>query len=192
MSKIDHTIKLSAILAFMGTGILGVTALQVHDANAQGKPAKAGKAAVEKVRAATKAELKRGLTVDLPALEAYARATHETLQGALQQVRDTELALAAAVTGSPEADAASEAWLKAQGVAMLAQQDFNLAMRSFEEAKTLKATVATAFVEERCEKDDGKDGDVARVCGALAAAKAEAAAKGAAAAEAASKVPGAR
>lgn len=189
MSKIDRTIKFAAILAFMGTGILGVSLLQVHDANAQAKPAKA---AVEKVRAATKAELKRGLTVDLPTLEGAARATHETLQGALQQVRDAELAMADAVTGTPEADAASESWLKAQGVAMLAQQDFNLAMRAFEEAKALKATAATAFVTERCTGDDGKDADIARVCTALATAKAEAASKGAAAAEAASKVPGAR
>jgi hypothetical protein len=167
---------LTAMLVLMGTAVATVSSFAIHDAHAQAKPA------IEKVRAATKNALRQGLTVDLETLEAQARTTHDVLQAALVQVREAELAMTAAAAGSAEADVASEAWIKAQGVAMLAQQDFNLAMRAYEDAKTLKTTTAAAFVEERCTGDDGKDADIARVCVALATAKAEAASKGAAAA----------
>ena len=184
MNKIDKG-TFAAVLGILGTAVLGVSFLAVHDANAQGKPP------VEKVQLATKTELKRGLTVDLETLEAQARTAHNELQAVLQQIRDAELAMAAATAGSVEADAASEAWIKAQGAAMTAQETFNVAMRELETARNLKASAATAFVEERCTGDDGKDADIKRVCDRLAAAKAEQAAKEAAVAARVAELPGA-
>jgi hypothetical protein len=160
-----------AILAlFMGTAILGVSALQAH---AQAKMP------TEKVQLATKTELKRGLTVDLETLEAQARTAHEALQAALTQIRVAEAEVAAATVGSVEADAAGEAWIKAQGAAVEAQDTFDVAMRALEEGRTTKAKAATAFADERCTADDGKDVDIARLCAKRAAVRAEAAAKSA-------------
>lgn len=165
---------LAITLGILGFTILGVSFLQVRDADAQGKPA------VEKVKRATKEALKQGLTVDIDTLEAQARSAHDALQVALTQVRESEAAMVAAAVGSAEADAASESWLKAQGVALAAQDTLNTAMRELESGRRLKGEAATAFVEERCGNDDGKDADVKRVCDRLAAAKAEAAAREAA------------
>jgi hypothetical protein len=167
MNKID-TRSLALVLAIMGTAVLGVTAMQ---ANAQAKPP------AEKVLLTTKTELKRGLTVDLDSLEATARSAHEALQAVLAQVKASEAAMAGAEAGSPEADAASEAWIKAQGAGIVAQENFNLAMRELEMARNVKATAATAFVDERCAADNGKDADIKRLCDKLAAVKAEQAAK---------------
>lgn len=186
-SEKRSTIKTVAIMAYLlAGGVVGVGILQAHDADAQGKAPKA------EAGISAKDGLKRALTMDIATVEAQARAAWDTLIAAKEALATAEASVAAAAVGTKEYDAATESWLAAQGVLLLAQEDFNLAARAHDAAKTERANAATTFVDERCANDDGKNADITRVCSRLAAAKAEAAAKGAAAAEAASKVPGAR
>jgi len=173
----DKTKTLAAVIGIMGAAVLGVTLMQGGDAEAAQPKTKA----VSKIKAETKNALHAGLTVDLAGLEATARAAHDALQAVLQQIKDAETAMAAAAPGSVEADTASEAWVKAQGAAIGAQEIFNVAMRELETARASKATAAVAYVEERCTNDDGKDADIAKLCATATAAKAEATAKAVAA-----------
>lgn len=160
------------VFAFVGAAF-GI-ALSGEVANAQAK------APVAKVAPAAKTGLKQALTLDVVTLEAQARAAWGTLTTAREQLATAEAAVSALTPGTTEYDTATESWLKAQGVAMLAQEEFDLAARAFDEGRKLRGEAATAFVDERCANDDGKDPDIARVCAKLAAAKAEAAAKAAA------------
>lgn len=174
MSVIDRN-TLAAVLAIIGIGVIGVGALHSRDAIAQAKPSR------ERVRAKSKAALKQALTVDVGTLEAQARAAWDAVREAQVTLAAAEAAVAAATPGTAEYDDATEAWIKAQGIVLTAQEGFSVAQRALEEGRALRGAAVTAFVEDRCANDDGKDVDIKKICDRVAAAKAEEAAREAAA-----------
>ncbi len=156
-----------AVFAFAAAGLGGALALS-NNADAQATPPHA------KVASEKKAALKQALTLDVTTLETQARAAWDARNAAMRALQTAEAAVADATPGTPEYDAATEAWVKAQGVAIAAQSTFEVANRELESGRALKGSAAGAFVEERCANDDGKDADIKRLCDALAAAKAAA------------------
>lgn len=174
MNTIDRY-TVATIFAVAGIATILIGALHVHDASAQAKPPR------EKVKAESKAALKQALTVDVATLEAQARAAWDVVKEAQATLAAAEAAVAAATPGTAKYDDATEAWIKAQGIALAAQEGFSVAQRALEEGRALRGAAVTTFVEDRCANDDGKDADIKKICDRVAAAKAEEAAREAAA-----------